>query len=665
MCIRDRFEGGLRGFDVSWSSDSKWIAYVNSVGNGHNAIFIYNTSSKKKHQVTSGFYEDGEVSFDKAGDYLYLTTNRYLSPLYSDFDNTWIYPNTTQLAAISLRKDVASILAPTNDTVEVEEEEAEKKEEDKPKEKRGLFGKKKKEEPAAEPEEEKVKAVDIDFDGIERRLEVLTTLGNGYGIGSAEGKIIYIDYPNSGSDEDEGTLMYYDIEEQESKKIMSNVDRYKINADGTHLIVQSNRKLGIIKVAPDQKMENTLATDDMIAHVVPQEEWQQIFNDVWRFERDFFYDKEMHGVDWDEMKTRYGALVDQAMSRWDVNYLIGELIGELNASHTYKGGGDSDRPRRQNVGYLGVDWEEDNGQFKIKKIIRGADWDNEVRSPLDIPGVDVSEGDYVLAVNGVPMTNYKDPWIALAGMAGKTVELTVSASPNMANAKSVLVEPIRSETRLRNLAWIESNRQRVDKMSDGKIGYIYVPSTGIDGQEELIRMFYGQWHKEGLIIDERFNNGGQIPDRFIELLNRKPLAYFDVRDGKNWQWPPVAHFGPKAMLINGWSGSGGDAFPDYFRKSGLGPLIGTRTWGGIIGISGAPSLIDGGNVTVPTFRMFDPQGKWFAEGHGVEPDIAVGEDHSALARGQDKQLEKAIENVLQQIKDKGAIHPQTPAAEER
>ncbi|MEM6378803.1 MAG: S41 family peptidase, partial [Bacteroidota bacterium] len=232
-------------------------------------------------------------------------------------------------------------------------------------------------------------------------------------------------------------------------------------------------------------------------------------------------------------------------------------------------------------------------------------------------------------------------------------------------AKKVVVKTMRSETRLRNLAWIEANRKKVEQASDGKIGYVYVPSTGIDGQNELARMFYGQWSKEGLVVDERFNNGGQIPDRFIELLNRKSYAYWKVRDGKTWQWPPVGHFGSMAMLINGWSGSGGDAFPDYFRKAELGPLIGARTWGGLIGISGAPALVDGGTVTVPTFRMYNPDGTWFKEGYGVAPDIEVLENPTLLAKGIDPQLEKAIEDVLKQMKEKGPIHPKEPKKEDR
>jgi tricorn protease len=367
---------------------------------------------------------------------------------------------------------------------------------------------------------------------------------------------------------------------------------------------------------------------------------------VWRFERDYFYDPGMHGVDWPKMRTQYGKLLDDAVTRWDVNFVIGELIAELNSSHTYRGGGDVEEGQAVKVGYLGVDWELANGAYRIKKIIRGALWDTEVRSPLDMSGIDVNEGDYLLAVNGRPLDTTKAPWAAFAGLAKKPVVLTVNSKPSMDGARSVLVETLDDETRLRHLAWIEGNRKRVDEASGGKIGYVYVPSTGRDGQSELVRQFTAQFNKQGLIIDERFNSGGQIPDRFVELLDRKPLAFWAVRDGMTWQWPPVANFGPKVMLINGWSGSGGDAFPDYFRKAGVGPLVGTRTWGGLIGLSGSPSLIDGGGVTVPTFRMYDPDGKWFREGHGVDPDIEVKEDPAQLAKGIDTQLERGIQEAL-------------------
>ena len=412
-------------------------------------------------------------------------------------------------------------------------------------------------------------------------------------------------------------------------------------------------------------MDKKLSTSQLEMTVIPREEWKQIFNDVWRLNRDFFYDKNMHGVDWKAMKKQYGSLIDNAVTRSDVNYIIGELIAELNASHTYRGGGDDETPLQRKVGYLGIDWELKNGAYTIKKIVRGAQWDTEVRSSLDESGLNVDEGNYILAVNGLPLDVTEDPWSAFEGLADKTIELTVNNKPSMDGAWNIIVKTMSDETRLRNLAWIESNRKRVDDATGGKIGYIYVPSTGIDGQDELVRQFTAQFSKEGLVIDERFNNGGQIPDRFVELLNRKPLSFWAVRDGKNWQWPPAANFGPKVMLINGWSGSGGDAFPDYFRKAGVGPLIGSRTWGGLIGISGAPGLIDGGAVTVPTFRMYDPDGKWFKEGHGVDPDIDVPEDYSQLSRGIDNQLEKAIDEVMRLHNENPPVIPKQPPYEKR
>ena len=642
------FEGGLRGWRCSWSSDGRWMAYSKTMDNGNGAVMIYDTKDKKLTQATSGFYSDLNPTFDREGKYLYLITNRSFNPVYSDFDNTWIYPNATELAVVTLRPEVKSPLAAANDTVAVTKDKKDEKEADKA------------------DKEAKDETVTIEFEGFERRIIILPPeAGNMGNLAAADGKIIYMRYPNSGSDGEDSELMFFDLKEKESKTIMKNVNGYELSADGKKLLVRQGRNLGVVGVGSDQKMDKQLALNKMEMTIDPKAEWQQIFNDTWRFERDFFYDKNMHGVDWVAMRKQYGDMIQYAVTRNDVNFILGELIAELNASHTYNGGGDQETPEHKAVGYLGVDWAKDHGQFKIKTIIRGADWDSEVRSPLDEPGVNVKEGEYILAVNGMALADYTDPWAAFEGLSNETVELTVSSTPDWENVRSVVVKTMSDETRLRNLAWIESNRKRVDEESGGKLGYIYVPSTGIDGQNELVRQFYGQWNKQGLVVDERFNNGGQIPDRFIELLNRKPLAYWNVRDGKDWQWPPVGNFGSMVMLINGWSGSGGDAFPDYFRKAGLGPLIGGRTWGGLIGISGAPTLIDGGGVTVPTFRMYNPDGTWFKEGHGVDPDIQVLEDPTQLAKGVDTQLERAIAEALKLVKDKGPIHPEPPQKENR
>ncbi|MBK6929927.1 MAG: PD40 domain-containing protein [Saprospirales bacterium] len=649
----DLFEGGLHGFRASWSSDSRWLAYSRGLDNGNTAIFLFDTQNKQLRQVTSGFYSDYEPAFDREGKYLFFVTNRYFAPQYSEFENTFIYNKSNLIAAVTLRKDVPAPLYAQNDTVAVKADTT------------LAAGKKN---GAAKKDSAATKTVDIDLDGLESRVTILPMPPGNYGALSVSGdKLLFLALVmrKPGDDTPPLALRFFDLKAREEKTILDGVNGYELSADGKKVLVISRETAAVVSPEPDQKPEKPVPLDKLEMRVVPREEWQQLFNDVWRLERDYFYDAAMHGVNWPAMRKQYGELVGFAATRSDINFIIGELIGELNASHTYRGGGDQEASKQKATGYLGVNWSLENGAYRIKKIIRGAPWDTEVRSPLDEPGLKVQEGDYILAVNGRLLDTATAPWAAFEGLAGTTVELTVNQQPGLDGAHHIVVTTLGDETRLRNLAWIEANRIQVDSASGGKIGYIYVPSTGLDGQSELVRMFYAQWNKEGLIIDERFNNGGQIPDRFIELLNRKPLAFWAVRDGKTWQWPPVGHFGPKAMLINGWSGSGGDAFPDYFRKAGLGPLIGTRTWGGLIGISGSPVLIDGGYVTVPTFRMYDPDGKWFKEGYGVDPDIEVPEDPTALAQGKDPQLERAVQEVMNKLQTSRPAVPPRPAKENR
>ncbi len=650
---KNLYEGGLENFSISWSPDSRWVAYQKELDNNHSAISLFDTKEEKFHQVTSGYYNDISPVFDPEGKYLFFITNRTFKPIYSDFDNTFVYPNATNIAAVSLDKDTLSPMAPKNDSVEIKKDEGKEK----------VDKDKKKNE---DKKEEKSKENKITLNGFEERTVILPPdAGNYSNLQAVKGKVIYMKNPPSGSQGEKRSVVYFDLDKREEKTIVSDVSNYTLSADGNKMIVSKSGSFFVVDVALEQKLDKKMPTDQMEMTIVPREEWKQLFIDTWRLERDFFYDPNMHGVDWDLMKERYGKLIDYAITRWDVNYIIGELIAELNSSHTYKGGGDEEEAPKRPVGYLGVDWALDNGAYKIKKIIRGAEWDTEVRSPLDASGVDVKEGDYILAVNGIPMDISKDPWAAFEGLAGKTIELTVNNEPEMVGSHTVIVEALKDETRLRNLAWIESNRKYVDEKTGGKIGYLYVPDTGVNGQTELERQFNAQFNKQGLIVDERFNNGGQIPDRFVEMLNRKPLAYFAVRDGVNWQWPPVANFGPKVMLINGWSGSGGDAFPDFFRKAGVGPLIGIRTWGGLIGISGAPGLIDGGGITVPTFRQYNPDGTWFLEGHGVDPDIEVVDDPTQLANGIDPQLEKGIETVMDMFKKNPFVAPKQPPYQDR
>ncbi len=676
------YHGALQRFRVSWSADSRWMAYAGELDTRNTAIVLYDFENNTRHQVTSGFYNDDLPVFDPDGKYLYFRTGRSFSPIYSDLDNSWIYANTMRLAAVPLRRDVPSPLAPRNDDEpesrkdkDAEKKDSEKKEDDKKNDEKKSDEKKdengneekkaektngesesKNDAKVAEKKDEKkkdskTKAVEIDLEGFEERAVLLPTKAGRYDdLIAVSGKLLYRWLPRTGADGGSSPVEFYDLEKRETKRVVDDADDIELSADRKKLLARKDRSYSIIEPKENQKLDKRLATTGFEAMIDPVAEWKQIFTDAWRLERDVFYDPNLHGVDWKLMRERYGKLLEEAVTRWDVNFVIGELIGELNASHTYRSGGDVESATHRNVGYLGCDFVLTNGAYRIAKIITAAPWDTEVRSPLAQPGLtNISEGDYLLAVNGEPLDTNLDPWAAFQGLADKPVFLTVNSEPIFQGAREVLVQTIGSEARLRNLAWINENRLRVEKASDGKIGYIYVPDTGQNGQNELVRQFRGQFTKAGLIIDERFNSGGQIPDRFVELLDRPLRNYWGVRDGSDWPWPAVAHFGPKAMLINGWSGSGGDCFPHYFKQSKLGPLIGQRTWGGLIGMTGSPPLVDGGSVTVPTFGIYDESG-WIIESYGVDPDIEVVDDPGEMARGGDPQLERAIFEVMRSIR---------------
>jgi len=666
----------LQRFRVSWSPDSRWIAYARDMDNRNSALVLYDCRDGRRHQVTSGFYNDELPVFDPDGQYLFFRTGREFAPLYSDLDNTWIYANTARLAAVPLRRDVPSPLAPRND----EESDSKKNGDKEPDESKGGDKKPpgKNDEPdqpkptnapgsggdaragdsgssdkkSEKKETPKPKPVEIDLEGFEQRVVLLPPKAGRYEeLHAVSGKLIFRSLPRTGSGAETSPVEYYDLEKRETKRILDDADEVQLSADRTKLLVRKGRKYAVIEPKEGQKMDKEVPSGDLETTVDPRAEWQQIFTDAWRFERDYFYDPNLHGVDWAAMRERYGRLLADAVTRWDVNFVIGEMIAELNASHTYRSGGDVEKPPERPVGYLGCDFVFTNGAYQIARILEGAPWDSEVRSPLRQPGLtNVHEGLYLLAVNGEPLDPRQDPWAAFQGLANKPVFLTLNSNPVFNGARQVLVHTLTNEARLRNLAWIDENRRRVETLSQGQVGYVYVPDTGANGQNELVRQWRGQITRAGLIIDERFNSGGQIPDRFVELLNRPLRNFWAVRDGKDWPWPPVAHFGPKAMLINGWSGSGGDCFPFYFKQSKLGPLIGQRTWGGLIGITGAPTLIDGGSVTVPTFGIYNERGEWIIEGYGVEPDIEVVDDPGEMARGNDPQLERAVFEVLKAIR---------------
>lgn len=691
------YEGDLARFAVSWSSDSRWFAYAADRANRQSAIVVYDTQEKRELTATSGFYDDDMPAFDPDGRYLYYRSKRVFEPIYSESDNTWIYTNGESLVALPLRKDVPSPLGPRDDEEPVRRdppvpEKTEEKKPEPPKEKKDDEPKQsepkkdKQDKPAGDAalEEQKPPAENpqsgearpgmrlarqyplkpkplvIDFDDIEARGVVLPVGGGHFdNLMAVPGKVIFRWPPRVGSRKGNAPLSFWDLEKRDEKMILDDCASVYLSADGKKLLVKKGEQWGIINATEGQKIDKALAVGGIEAQIDPPGEWRQIFNDAWRIERDFFYDPHMHGVDWQKMRARYGRMLEDAVTRSDVNHLLGELLGELNCSHTYRGGGDLDEAPTRGVGYLGCDFTFEQGSYRISHIVTAAPWDN-VRSPLLQPGVNIHEGDWLLAVNGRPIDTRQDPWAAFQGLADKTVMLTANDKPNMEGARNILVQTIGSESALRQKAWVEANRRRVDAASGGTIGYVYVKNTGVDGQSELYQQFRAQVAKQGLVIDERWNSGGQIPDRFIELLGRRVTNYWGVRDGRDWQTPYIAQVGPKVILTNGWSGSGGDCFPWLFRENKLGPIIGTRTWGGLIGMTGAPGLIDGGHVTVPTFSIYDTSGKWIIEGHGVDPDIPVLDDPAALAEGHDPQLERAIQEVQKEMQTSPAVSPQKP-----
>ncbi len=659
--------GAAAGWRPSWSADSRWLAYQRDLPSRREAVFLYDTRGGTPAQATSGFYSASSPVFDPEGKYLYYLSNQDMAPVYSSYDGTWVYPNATVIMAASLRPDIRSPIAPKDDEEKAAADSA-----------TGGGGSAKaaaKKGGAAPggPEKASPAPVEIELAGLETRAVELPIPAGSYGtLAAARGRVVYLREPRAGAAAapdgeraPRGELAYWDLGERKEETVVDGIGGYELSADGQKALVSAGERYAILDLKPKQKIEKPLATASLEVTVNPRAEWKQIFSDVYRFYRDYYYDAGMEGTDWAAVRASYAKLLPDVRTREDLNFVIGEMIGELNTSHTYRFGGDVEHAPSRSVGLLGVDFSLEDGAYRVKHIVRGASWEAEVRSPLDATGVNVKEGDYILAVDGRTLDPAEDPWAAFDGLGAKTVELLVNDRPSADGARTVLVKTLTDELRLRNLEWIQKKRERVAEVTGGRVGYIYVPSTGIDGQDELARQFYGQFDKEGLIVDERFNSGGQIPDRFVELLDRPVLNYWAVRDGHDWQWPPVAHNGPSVMLINGWAGSGGDAFPYYFRARGVGPLVGTRTWGGLIGISGVPSLVDGGGVTVPTFAIYSTDGKWVIEDHGVDPDVVVPDDPAAQARGVNPQLEAGIQQVEKLLQSKPPVVAKRPAPADR
>ena len=656
--------GGRFYYSIAWSPDSKWIAFHQGMENANNAILLYDVENNKSHQATSGFFEDSNPVFSTDGKYLFYLTNRSFSATYSDMgDGTWVYPNATQIASLSLTKKAPSLLQPKNDEIKIEEEKSEKKDDDK----KGKEDKEKKKDKKSDKDTSDV-VVELDFENLEARLVLLPPKpGNIGGLLPFKDKLVYLKRPNTGSENKSSSLIYYDLKEREEKTIISEVTRVVATADGKSLLVRIKGKYGVIKPEAKQKIEKPIPTNGLVMNLVPREEWRQIFDDTWRRHRDFFYDPNMHQVDWKVLRKRYGALIKDARTRWDVSNIQSNLAAELSAGHTYTFGGDAERAPSRVTGFLGIDWEKKNNLYRIKRIVTPAMWDTEVRSPLDLPGVDVEVGDYILSVNGMTMDPKRDPYAAFEGLSGKTVSLAVSRSGKKDDSKNLVIKCLtqREEINLRYLEWIENNRKMVDKLSGSKLGYVYMSNTGGRGQLELVRMYYGQLDKKGFIIDERFNGGGQLADRFLELLQRPVVYNLHWRHGKDHKFPVKTNTGPLGILINGWAGSGGDGLPWAFQELEAGPIVGERTLGILVGPATGHRLIDGGGITVPGARLYDNDGHWFWEGEGVSPDFEVWDDPNILIQGRDPQIEKVVEEVLKLLKTNPPKMTPAPPLEDR
>jgi tricorn protease len=675
---------------AAWSADSSWLAWSHRHSQSRlSAIFLHQITEGVTLEVTSGHFSDHEPAFDLSGDWLYYVSDRSFEPTFDDDRFTWIFANTSSLVAVPLREDVENPWALEDAREEIEEDEEEPGSEvaeasdGEAGETTGEITEEVHEAPAGEAsaqdvakdpggEEEKdgedEAPLEIDISGFEARAILLPVdpgrLGN---LEGGEQRVAFVQSPRAGG-EGGSSLHFFDMEEKEEQTVLDGVSgAYYLLPGAEKVLVFARGSIGVVSFAPGQKFE-AIDLSGMTATIDPREEWKQLLADVFRIYRDFFYEEGMHGVDWRGIWTRYDAALEAATSRSDVALFTGEMISELNVGHAYNDSpSDESAISARPIGLLGCDWSLEKGAFRIARILGSeGPYDLDARSPLAEHGIDVAVGDWLLEVNGIPLDPGVDVYAAFEGTAGRPTELTVNANPRLdGEERRVLVRPLRSERNLRYRDWVSRNRARVEELGGGRVGYLHVPNTGGSGLSELTRQFLGARHKEALIIDERWNAGGQLGTRFIELLGRDATNHLAPRHGAEETWPSIAHFGPQAMLINGWAGSGGDAFPYLFRQAGLGKLIGRRTWGGLVGISGNPSLVDGSRLSVPRIAFFELDGTWGVEGYGVPPDIEVIDDPALMLHGGDPQLEAAVRHLLEELEGWTFPHPTRPEGPDR
>ncbi|MCC7011850.1 MAG: PD40 domain-containing protein [Planctomycetes bacterium] len=661
-----RNAGGGLG-DATWSPDSRWLAFSLTDTNGFNSLYIWGGGDGQLHRVTDELWNEYEPVWDPKGNYLYYLSDRDYHPqLWSSLEWNFATNRTTGVYALALRKDVAHPLPPRSDEVTL----ASKDEAKKPADAKDGDKAKEGEKPEDSKKDGAVTALSIDFDGLASRVARLPIEADNYrSLNANAGHLLFTrsGAPYYGRESERPTaLMAFDFEKREASAVLDEIGGYTLSADGSKMLVAAGGGFALYDAkagAKDSKKD--VSTANLYADRIPRQEWNTIFAEVWRRYRDYFYVDNMHGYDWPALRKQYEQLLPHVGHRADLNYVMGEMIAELNVGHAYVTGGDWEVPARPRVALLGARLELDSaaGRYKIARILRGQNQEERYRSPLTEIGVDVKVGEYLLAIDGEDLPGNVDPYKLLRNKADNPVELLVGATTDKAAARKVKIRPITSETDLNYLEFVLRNRERVDKLSGGRFAYIHIPDMGEDGIAEFIKWYYGQVRKVGLIVDDRNNGGGNVSQMVIERLRRVLLSTgFGRNSDYTETYPSVVFNGPMVCLLNENSASDGDIFPWMFKTSGLGPLIGKRSWGGVVGITNHGPLLDGGTVNVPEFGNNDRNGQWAVEGHGVDPDIVVENDAKSVLAGRDPQLERAVQELQKLCETRKAALPGKPAA---
>jgi len=652
--------------DYAWSPRSEFLAYSMNNPNGFGSLYIWNAGDGQAHRLSDEMFDAGNPAWDPKGDYLYFLSTHEFAPLISNIEFNFALNRSTGIFALALRKDVKHPFPPESDEVTIAKDDPASAEKDATKDKDKDQGK-------GDGKDDK-KPLTIDFDGLASRVaRVPLDSGNYSGLVVKDGYLLYQTNPPfyyGREAENRPEVKIFSLKDRKETVLAGDASGFWISRDGSKVLVRQQQPnqptaWAIMDATPTgASSKKTVSTAGLMVDRVPAEEWQEIFNEVWRRYRDFFYVPNMHGYDWEALREQYRPWLPYVGDRSDLNYLISEMISELTVQHAYIAGGDIPLPPRARVALPGARFELDqiSNRYKISKIFQGQNEEEIYRAPLTEIGVNISVGDYVLAINGRDLTGAEDVYKQLRNAADNPVQLLVNSKPVAEGARTVSYRPVTDERQLIYLDWVNRNRNEVSELSGGKIGYLHVPDMGADGIREFIKWYYPQIKKEGLIIDDRANGGGNVSRMLIERLRRKPLAAdFSRTQEDPALYPDGTFIGPMAVLLDENSGSDGDIFPAMFREAGLGPLIGKRSWGGSVGITDHGMLIDGGEVNVPEFGYANLKGGWIIEGHGVDPDIEVDNDPKSVIEGHDPQLERAVAEVQKRLKEKPVQWPPRPA----